>query len=389
MKRKIKMGMVGGGQDAFIGPVHLMAAQLDNQIELVCGAFSSDPVKSKKSGEAYFLPANRTYGSYEEMFKAESDLPIGERMDFVTIVTPNHMHFPVQKMALENGFNVMSDKPMCFNLKEAEQLVDIVKKSGLLFGLTHNYTGYPMVKEAKYRVSNGDIGKIRKIIVEYSQGWLATFLENEDQKQASWRTDPNKAGSSCCIGDIGTHAENLAQYITGLKIEEICCEFTTFVDGRNLEDDANLLVKYDNGARGILYSSQISVDEENRLSIRIYGEKGGLEWDQQEPNTLVLKHIDKPREIIRTGANYSDRLSSQGVSAARLPAGHPEGYIEAFAVLYRNFASALDAKLEGLSPSEASLDFPGVHDGLRGMSFIDACVRSADAGAQWVSPKFS
>ena len=388
MKRKIRMGMVGGGEGAFIGPVHLMAAQLDNQIELVCGAFSSDPAKSKQSGQSYFLPENRTYGSYEEMFKAESNLSLDERMDFVTIVTPNHIHFPVQKMALESGFNVMSDKPMCFNLKEAEQLVEIVNDSGLLFGLTHNYTGYPMVKEAKHRVSNGEFGKIRKIIVEYSQGWLATFLENEDQKQASWRTDPNKAGSSCCIGDIGTHAENLGEYITGLKIEEICCEFTTFVDGRHLEDDANMLVKYDNGAKGILYSSQISVDEENRLSIRVYGEKGGLEWDQQEPNTLVLKHIDRPREIVRAGANYGDRLSPQGLSAGRLPAGHPEGYIEAFAVLYRNFASVLSAKLEGLQPSEASLDFPDVNAGLRGMSFIDACVRSSEAGAQWVSPKF-
>ena len=389
MKRKIRMGMVGGGQGAFIGPVHLMAAQLDNQIELVCGTFSSDPAKSKESGESYFLPGHRTYGSYEDMFKGESELPVGERMDFVTIVTPNHMHFPVQKMALASGFNVMSDKPMCFNLNEAEQLVVLVKNTGLLFGLTHNYTGYPMVKEAKYRVSNGELGQIRKIIVEYSQGWLATFLENEDQKQASWRTDPQKAGSSCCIGDIGTHAENLAEYITGLKIEEICCEFTTFVDGRHLEDDANLLVKYDNGARGILYSSQISVDEENRLSIRVYGEKGGLEWDQQEPNTLVLKHLDRPREIIRAGANYGDRLSPQSFSAGRLPAGHPEGYIEAFAVLYRNFASTLSAKLEGLQPDEASLDFPDVNDGLRGMSFIDACVRSSEAGAQWVSPKFS
>jgi predicted dehydrogenase len=366
-----------------------MAAQLDNQIELVCGAFSSDPAKSKESGKAYFLPENRTYPSYEEMFKAEAELPEGDRMDFVTIVTPNHMHFPVQKRALESGFNIMSDKPMCFNLSEAEQLVDLVNSTGLLFGLTHNYTGYPMVKEAKHRIASDQLGKIRKIIVEYSQGWLATFLENEHQKQASWRTDPERAGASCCIGDIGTHAENLAEYITGLKIAELCCEFTTFVEGRLLEDDANLLIKYDNGARGILYSSQISVDEENRLSIRVYGEKGGLEWDQQEPNTLVLKHLDRPREIIRAGANYGDRLSPQSFSAGRLPAGHPEGYIEAFAVLYRNFASTLSAKLEGLQPDEASLDFPDVNDGLRGMSFIDACVRSSEAGAQWVSPKFS
>ena len=388
MQRKIRMGMVGGGQGAFIGPIHLMAAQLDNQIELVCGAFSSDPAKSKESGKAYFLPENRTYPSYEEMFKAEAELPEGDRMDFVTIVTPNHMHFPVQKRALESGFNIMSDKPMCFNLSEAEQLVDLVNSTGLLFGLTHNYTGYPMVKEAKHRIASDQLGKIRKIIVEYSQGWLATFLENEHQKQASWRTDPERAGASCCIGDIGTHAENLAEYITGLKIAELCCEFTTFVEGRLLEDDANLLIKYDNGARGILYSSQISVDEENRLSIRIYGTKGGLEWDQQEPNTLVLKHLDRPREIVRAGANYGDRLSPQGLAAGRLPAGHPEGYIEAFAVLYRNFAEAVRARLEGQEPQQASLDFPDVNDGLRGMSFIDACVRSSEAGAQWVTPKF-
>ena len=389
MNRKIRMGMVGGGQGAFIGPVHLMAAQLDNQIELVCGAFSSDPTKSKESGKDYFLPEDRIYSNYEEMFKMESQLAEGDRMDFVTIVTPNHMHFPVQKMALQCGFNVMSDKPMCFNLTEAEELVELVNSSGLLFGLTHNYTGYPMVKEAKHRVSSGQIGEIRKIIVEYSQGWLATLLENEDQKQASWRTDPARAGASCCIGDIGTHAENLAEYISGLKIIELCCEFSTFVQGRQLEDDANMLIKYDNGAKGILYSSQISVDEENRLTIRLYGTKGGLEWDQQEPNTLTLKHLDRSREIIRAGANYGDRLSQQALSAGRLPAGHPEGYIEAFAVLYRNFAEAVRARLKGNKPEKRTLDFPNAKDGLRGMSFIDACVRSSEAGAQWVTPKFA
>jgi predicted dehydrogenase len=377
--------MVGGGRGAFIGTVHRIAAAIDNEIELVCGAFSSDPQRSKDSGADWYLPPDRAYGSYQEMFEKEAQLPQGERMDFVCIVTPNHMHFPVQKAALEAGFHVMSDKPMCFSLEEAQELEALVKQTGLLFGLTHNYTGYPMVKEARQLVSSGAIGKIRKVVVEYPQGWLATQLEADGQKQADWRTDPARAGSSCCMGDIGTHAENLAEYITGLQIEELCCEFTTFVPGRLLEDDGNCLIRYEGGAKGILYASQISVDEENGLNIRVYGEKGGLQWRQEEPNTLIRKYLDKPREIIRAGANYG-HLSESAQANMRTPAGHPEGFLEAFANLYRNYASALRKTLAGETPSELDLDFPNVHDGVRGMAFIQACVDSAEANGAWTKP---
>jgi len=383
MHRKIRMGMVGGGRGAFIGTVHRIAATIDNQIELVCGAFSSDPQKSRDSGRDWFVPENRCYGSYQEMIAAEKKLPLGERMDFVCIVTPNFMHAPVAKLALENGFHVMSDKPMTFDLAEARELVALVKKTGLLFGLTHNYTGYPLVKEARHLVRSGALGKIRKVVVEYPQGWLATALEASHQKQADWRTDPARAGASCCMGDIGTHAENLAEYITGLQIEELACEFTTFVPGRKLEDDGNCLVRYQGGAKGILYASQISVDEENGLNIRVYGELGGLHWRQDEPNTLIRTYLDQPRDIIRPGGNYAGRLSAAAASNCRLPAGHPEGFLEAFANLYRNFATTLRKRLAGETPSELDLDFPTVQDGLRGMAFIDACVRSAKANAAW------
>ncbi len=380
----MRMGMVGGGIGSFIGTVHRMAAAIDNEIELVCGAFSSDPQRSRESGRSWYLPEERAYGSYQEMFEKEAQLPEGERMDFVSIVTPNFMHYLVAKAALEAGFHVMSDKPMTLNLDEARRLEAQVKQSGLLFGLTHNYTGYPMVKEARQLVRSGALGAIRKVVVEYPQGWLATQLEASGQKQANWRTDPKRAGASCCMGDIGTHAENLAEYITGLQIEELCCEFTTFVNGRQLEDDGNCLIRYRGGAKGILFASQISVDEENGLNIRIYGEKGGLQWRQEEPNTLIRMHLDRPREILRAGGNYADRLSEAALANTRLPAGHPEGFLEAFANLYRNFAGALRQTLAGQTPSAAEMDVPTVSDGVRGMAFIDACVRSAKAGAVWV-----
>ncbi|MCH2174133.1 MAG: Gfo/Idh/MocA family oxidoreductase [Lentisphaeria bacterium] len=387
MSRKIRMGMVGGGQGAFIGGVHRMAANLDGQIELVCGAFSSSPEKSKASGKELFLPEERCYGSYEEMFAAEKQLPLGERMDFVSIVTPNFMHFPVAKAALENGFNVLSDKPMTFDLAEAKELEKIVNQTGLLFGLTHNYTGYPLVKHAKAAIADGEIGKVRKIVVEYPQGWLASALEEDGQKQADWRTDPKRAGSSCCMGDIGTHAENLAEYMTGLEIDELCCEFTTFVEGRLLEDDGNCLIRYKGGAKGILFASQISIDEENGLNIRIYGEKGGFIWKQEEPNTLIRTYLDRPREILRSGGNYADRLSPSAIHNSRLPAGHPEAFIEAFANIYRNYACTLRSILNGEKPNELDLDFPNVEDGVRGMAFIETCVDSAKNGAVWTKFK--
>lgn len=375
--RKIRMGMVGGGQGAFIGAVHRMAAALDGQIELVCGAFSSNAERSKASGEELFLPADRVYPDYETMMRAEAALPADQRMDFVAIVTPNSTHYPVAKAAIDAGFHVMSDKPMTFTLEEATALRDLVKHKDVLFGLTHNYTGYPMVKEARRMVQDGTLGDIRKIVVEYPQGWLAEAIESGGQKQADWRTDPARAGKSCCMGDIGTHAENLAEYITGLQITELCADFTTFVPGRKLEDDGNVLLRFNNGARGILYASQISVGEENGLRIRVYGTKGGIEWVQLEPNSLVVRWLDQPTQILRAGVNYAN-LGPAALHSARLPAGHPEGFVEAFANLYRNFAHVLQAKLAGEEADPLDYDFPTVEDGVRGMAFIETVVASAE-----------
>ncbi len=376
--------MVGGGIDAFIGAVHRMAAALDGECELVCGAFSSTPERSRKSGEALYLPPERVYGTHEEMIQKEKELPKGERMDFVSIVTPNYMHFPPAKMALENGFPVICDKPMTFNLGEAKELEALVEKTGLLFGLTHNYTGYPLVKEARDMVRKGKLGQIRKIVVEYPQGWLATKLEDTGQKQASWRSDPKRSGAVNCMGDIGTHAENLSEYITGLKITELCADLTTFVEGRVLDDDGNVLIRLDNGARGILYASQISVGEENGIRIRVYGEKGGIEWVQTEPNTLIAKWDGRPMEIIRTNGGY---LSETAQMNCRLPMGHPEGFIEAFANIYRNYILSLKAILDGREPDPAHLDFPDVHDGVRGMAFIDTVLESHINEKKWTEFK--
>lgn len=382
MSRKIRYGMVGGGRGAFIGAVHRIAAAIDGQIELVAGAFSSDPEKSKASGADLFLPPDRCYGSYQEMIESEKKLPEGERMDFIAIVTPNHVHFPPAKLALENGFHVLSDKPATFDLAEAKELAALVEKTGLLYGLTHNYTGYPLVKEARHLVASGKVGKIRKVVVEYPQGWLATRIEAEGQKQASWRTDPTKSGAAGCIGDIGTHAENLAEYITGLKISELAADITTFVEGRALDDDGNVLLRFEGGAKGILHSSQISVGEENNLNIRIWGEKGGLEWHQKEPNTLLVKWPDQPAQIYRTANGY---LSPAALAAGRTPPAHPEGYLEAFANIYKNFANAIRARLENrqLAADDAALDFPKIEDGVRGMAFIEAVVASSKNNAAW------
>jgi len=378
--RKIRMGMVGGGRGAFIGAVHRMAAAIDGEIELVCGAFSSNPKKSKLSGQDLYLPADRVYGSYEEMIKKEKELPEGERMDFVSIVTPNHLHFAPAKMALENGFHVVCDKPVCFDLKEAKALQKIVKKTGLIFALTHNYTGYPMVKQARMMVAKGKIGEIRKIVVAYPQGWLSTKLEDSEQKQAAWRTDPKKSGIAGAMGDIGTHAENLAEYISGLQIKKICADLTAMVPGRQLDDDGNVLIEFDNGAKGILYASQISAGEENNLSINIYGTKAGLEWRQMEPNSLVVKWLDKPMEIMRTGVG---NLYPEAQEHTRIPAGHPEGYLEAFGNIYRNFAKCVRARLNGKKPKAIYTDFPGIEDGVRGMLFIEKVVASGKSKRKW------
>jgi predicted dehydrogenase len=379
MTQKLKMGMVGGGRDAFIGAVHRMAARLDGRIELVAGAFSSDPAKSRASGEDLGLHPSRVYSDYDTMAAAESKLPAGERIDFVSIVTPNHVHFPPAKTFLEAGFHVVCDKPLTFDLAEAKALRDLVKSTGKVFALTHNYTGYPMVKEARELVRNGDLGKILKVVAEYPQGWLIQPIDAEGQKQAAWRTDPSRTGASSCIGDIGTHAENLARYITGLAIDELCADFTTFVPGRRLEDDGNLLLRYQGGARGVLYASQVSVGEENSLSIRVYGTKASLEWHQEHPNELIVKYPDAPRKIYRRGNSYVSDIAKR---FTRLPSGHPEAFIEAFANIYLEAARAIETVKEGKSVP-LDVDYPTVEDGVLGMAFIATAVASAKNGSTW------
>jgi predicted dehydrogenase len=378
------MGMVGGGPGAFIGAVHRIAANTDGQIELVCGAFSSNPEKSKKAGKELYLPENRAYGSFKEMILAEKRLPEGERMDFVSIVTPNHVHFEPAKLALENGFHVVLDKPITFNLKEAKKLKEIVTKTGNLLCLTHTYTGYPMVKQARQMVKSGMFGKIRKIYVEYPQGWLSNFLEGSDNKQASWRTDPKRSGIAGCMGDIGTHAFNMAEYVSGLKAVKVCADLNIVVKGRKLDDDGAVLLKFDNGATGVLFASQIAAGEENNVKVRVYGEKGSVQWQQEDCNSLLVKWLDKPAEIYRAGTGY---LNSYASHNTRTPAGHPEGYLEAFANHYRNFALCVKAKMEKKKPKPEWTDFPGVEDGIRGMAFIENVVASSKKSVKWTDFK--
>lgn len=381
LNRRLRYGMVGGGRGAFIGAVHRIAAAMDGRLELVCGCFSSTAEKSKASGADLLLPPDRVYGTYQAMIKAEAALPADRRMDCVAIVTPNSMHYPVAMLALDHGFHVICDKPMTMNLKEALALEKKVKQTGLLFCLTHNYPGNAMVKEARQLVLEGHLGKIRKVVSEYPQGWLATALEATGQKQAGWRVDPKRAGGSCCMGDIGTHAANLAEYVTGLEIAELSADLTTFVKGRLLDDDGNLLVHFNNGARGIIWASQIAIGRENGLNIRVFGEKGSLEWHQQEPNTLIVDWLDKPRELRRPGTAWISKVSS---AVVRIPAGHPEGYLEAFANVYRNFATALADRLEGKKVREADYDYPTVHAGVRGMAFLQAVLASKKSRGKWV-----
>jgi predicted dehydrogenase len=381
MARKLKAGMVGGGRDAFIGGVHRIAMRLDGKIDLVAGAFSSNPEKSKLSGEDLLIDPNRVYPDYQTMVEREKKLPLGERIDFVSIVTPNRTHVPVAKAFLEGGFNVVCDKPLAFNLQEALDLQRVVEKTGKVFALTHNYTGYPMVKEARELVRKGELGNLLKVVVEYPQGWLINPIDEEGQKQAAWRTNPEQAGASSCVGDIGTHAENLARYITGLEIDQICAEFTSFVKGRVLEDDANMLVRFKGGAKGVLYASQISVGEENSLAIRVYGTKGSLEWHQEDPNDLIVKYADAPRRIYRRGNAY---LSDVAKRFTRIPFGHPEAFLEAFANIYLEAARAIEAEVNG-QPIPSDCDFPTIKDGVEGMLFIATAVRSAKGGAVWTS----
>ena len=382
MDRKLRMGMIGGGKDAFIGAIHRLAANMDGLIELAAGALSINPEVAKESGKMLFLPEDRTYLTYDELITKEKALPADKRIDFVTIVTPNFAHFAPAMMALDNGFNVVIEKPIAFTLDEAKQLKAKVEETGLILCLTHTYSGYPMVKQARAMCAEGTLGKIRKVWVEYPQGWLSKLSEREGNAQAAWRTDPTKSGKSGAMGDIGTHAAHLAEYISGLQITQLCADLNILVDGRRLDDDGNVLLKFNNGAAGVLMASQVAAGEENALRIRIYGEKGGIEWAQHEPNTLLVKWLDQPAQILRAGANYGN-LSSYATNSCRTPGGHPEGYLEAFANIYRNFAQTLSAKIDGTTPSKEALDFPSVEDGIRGMAFIDNVVASSLSDKKW------
>ena len=381
--RKLRMGMIGGGKDAFIGAIHRIAANMDGLIELVCGALSMNPELAIESGHILFLPEDRIYTNYEQMIAAESKLPADVRMDFVTIVTPNFAHFAPAMLALEHGFNVVIEKPITLNLEEAQQLKQKLEETGLMLLLTHTYSGYPMVKEAKQIVKSGSLGKVRKIYVEYIQGWLSKLSEREGNAQAAWRTDPKRSGKSGCMGDIGTHAAHLAEYISGLKITQLNASLNIVVEGRMLDDDGAVLLRFEEGATGVLTASQVAAGEENALKIRVYGENGSLEWAQMEPNTLTLKWLDKAAQTLRAGGNYTDRESIYATHNTRTPGGHPEGYLEAFGNLYRNFALTLQAKLNNEEAKPEWLDFPGIEDGIRGMAFIENVVASNHSDAKW------
>ncbi len=372
--------MIGGGPGAFIGAVHRIAARMDGEIELVCGAFSSQSEKSKAAGKELFLPPERVYSSYQQMIETEKMLPADQRMDFVSITTPNHLHFDPAMMALQNGFHVVLDKPMTFTLQQAKDLKKLVEQSGLIFCLTHTYTGYPMVKQARQMVLDHVFGNIRKVYVEYPQGWLSTFLEGEENKQASWRTDPGKSGKSGAMGDIGTHAFNLAEYVSGLQVTKICAQMNIVVNGRHLDDDGAALLTFNNGATGVLMATQVAAGEENNVKIRVYGEKGGLEWKQEDNNSLLVKWLDKPMEVYRTGSGY---LSPVAAHNSRTPGGHPEGYLEAFANHYRNFALTVKAATSNEQPKK-EWHFPGVEEGLRGMAFVENMVKSGNSDTKWI-----
>lgn len=381
MTRKLRMGMIGGGPGAFIGAIHRTAATMDGLIELVAGAFSSDPVKSKQMGEQLLLSPNRVYASYEEMIHKEKALPEDQRIHFVSIVTPNHLHFHPAQLALQNGFDIIMDKPMTFDLQEAKVLQELVTKTGSYVCLTHTYAGYPMIKEARELVQNGKLGSIRKVYVTYPQGWLSTFLEAApEQKQASWRTDPSKSGIAGAMGDIGTHAFNLAEYISGLEVTELCAQINIVVEGRKLDDDGAVLLRFNNGATGVLIASQVLTGEENNLTIKVYGERGGIEWQHCDPNSLELKWADAPKQVLRAGTAY---LSDIAKHNTRTPSGHPEGFIEAFANHYRNFALCLNARLDGKAPMKEWLDFPSVEEGVRGMAFIENVIASGKSELKW------
>lgn len=371
--------MVGGGTGAFIGAVHRIAGRMDGQAEWVAGAFSSDPQKSNLTGQELFMDPARVYPSYSDMIKAEAALPESEKIDAIAIVTPNHLHAAPAIEALEHGFHVMVDKPMALSVEEAIQMKDAVEKSGCVLGVTHTYSGYAMIKEMKHRVAKGELGTLRKIYVEYPQGWLSLPIENEGQKQASWRTDPSKSGAGGAVGDIGTHAAHLAEYVSGLKIEELSAKLHTHIPGRRLDDDSAALLHFEKGVTGVLMATQVAAGEENTMKLRIFGDKGGLEWSHWDPNTLIWKPLDQPMQVLRAANGY---LSESALKIVRTPPGHPEGFIEAFANLYLAFFEAIRAHSEG---KKTHPDLPNVYDGVRGMKFIDAMVRSSAGGGKWTS----
>jgi predicted dehydrogenase len=376
--------MVGGGPGAFIGDVHRKAARLDGKIEIVAGAFDINPRKSRQMGRELCLPARRVYKTYGEMIEKELALDADERIDFVSVTTPNNWHFPIARDFLQAGFHVMCEKPMTLTLAEARSLKKVVQKSRKVFGLMHNYTGYPMVKLARDMVRQGDLGAIYKIVVQYPQGWLIRPIEKTGQQQASWRTDPKQSGVAGCMGDIGTHAANLAEYVSGLKILEICADLTTFVKGRRLDDDGNCLLRFNKGAKGLLHASQVSIGEENNLAIWVYGENAALEWHQEHPNYLHVKRIDAPVEVWRRGNGYVGAKSEAAGRATRLPSGHPEAFLEAFANNYVNFADTILARIERRKATPVELDFPSVNEGVRGMAFIETVVKSSAKNAKWM-----
>lgn len=382
-KRKLRMGMIGGGSDAFIGAIHRRAALMENHIELVCGCFSVNPEISLSSGRSYYLPDDRIYMTYQEMFEREMALPEGERMDFVTIVTPNKWHFEPAMMALDRGIHVVIDKPMTFSLEEAKLLKQKVDETGLVLALTHVYSGYPAIKEMKHRIATGQLGNLRRIYAEYTQGWLSTRLELQGGNNAGWRTDPKRSGKAGSIGDIGTHIWHLCEYVTGLKVEELCAELNTFVPGRGIDDDGTAFMRMEKGVKANLTATQIGIGEANNIRLRVYGDKGGAEWRQMDPNKLLMKWPDRPEEIHLVGNNTG--MGDTPVWNVRTPAGHPEGFIESFANIYRNFALTVMAQWAGERPTAAMLDFPNVNDGLRGMQFIETMVKAGwDDDVKWV-----
>jgi predicted dehydrogenase len=385
MKRKLRMGMVGGGRGAFIGGVHRRAAALDGKIELVAGAFSSDPKKSALSGKDFFLDPSRVYGSFQEMVEKEKGLPEGEKIDFVTIVVQNHLHFEVAKTFLEAGFNVICDKPVTYDLAQARELKKIITKSKKVFALTHNYTGYPMVKLARQMIQKKELGDLIKVVCEYPQGYAITALTGEEKAISNWRANPEIAGISNCMGDIGTHAENLVHYITGLEIDKLCADLSVNIPNRKLDDDGNVLVRFKGGARGIIYASQVSNGDENDLNIRVYGTKKSIEWHQEEPNDLIVKDARSPRQVYRRGNGY---INGAAAEHTRIPFGHPEGFIEAFANVYNCASVAIKDEIAGKFPRKSGYDFPDIRDGIIGMAFIETVVKSSKSKEKWVKFPF-